>query len=115
MLSSTSPFGVQCSIAKLCSTLRKSSRSENFHRAKSSFLFDRANLLISLLLLHVMAYLCLCIQSRASSFNLFSDLKHDFKIFIALNALSGVHEVTRIMTAILKGVRKGVGGVKTPP
>jgi len=30
------------------------------------------------------------------------DLKRDFKIFISLNVLSGVHEVTGIMTAILQ-------------
>jgi len=46
-LSSASPFEVQFSIAKLREPLRKSSRSENFHRTKSSFLFDRANLLIA--------------------------------------------------------------------
>jgi len=47
------------------------------------------------------------IQSRASPFNLSSamvNLKRDFKIFIALNVLSGVHEVTGIVTAVLKGL-----------
>jgi len=45
------------------------------------------------------------IEQSQPVFNLSSamvDLKSDFKIFIALNILSGMHEVIRIMTAILK-------------
>ena len=107
-LSSASLFEVQFSIAKLrappaCKLrARKSSRSENFHRAKSSFLFDRANLLITSF---ACTGLSVCIYTRARPFNLSSamvDLKRDFKIFIALNVLSGMHEATGIVTGILK-------------